>query len=249
MSVFTFSRSKLTFLKNNKRQFLFLAISSVAMGTSWMFLYEAYQHVGVSVASLAYYCGPVIVMALSPVLFHERLTWPKLTGFITVLCGICFMNGHALEQGGSRWGIFCGAMSAVTYAIMVIFNKKVKDISGLENSMLQLFISFLTVSLFVVVKQGFIINIQSSDWLPILILGLINTGVGCFFYLSSIGFLPVQSVSICGYLEPLSAVIFSFLFLKETMRPMQMIGAVLIISGALFGEYIGLRLFGRNTTQ
>ncbi|WP_264806901.1 hypothetical protein [Cytobacillus sp. NCCP-133] len=29
----------------------------MAMGTSWMFLYEAYAQIGVSIASIAYYCG------------------------------------------------------------------------------------------------------------------------------------------------------------------------------------------------
>ncbi|MBQ8748040.1 MAG: DMT family transporter, partial [Clostridia bacterium] len=66
---------------------------------------------------------------------------------------------------------------------------------------------------------------------------LLNTGIGCYFYFSSIGKLPVQTVAICGYLEPLSAVVFSVIFLKETMLPIQIIGAVLIIGGAMLGEY------------
>ena len=47
----------------------------------------------------------------------------------------------------------------------------------------------------------------------------------------------MQTVAICGYLEPLSAVVFSVIFLKETMLPIQIIGAVLIIGGAMLGEY------------
>ena len=102
--------------------------------------------------------------------------------------------------------------------------------------MLQLFISFLTVAVFVGIKQGFVIKIEPASILPILILGLVNTGIGCYFYFSSIGGLPVQTVAICGYLEPLSAVLFSVLFLREAMLPVQIIGAVLIIGGAMFGE-------------
>jgi len=92
------------------------------MGASWMFLYEAYQQIGVSIASLAYYCGPVIVMVLSPFLFRERLTWPKVIGFLTVLCGLLLVNMQAFQQGKNGWGLFCGGMSAVMYAFMVIFN-------------------------------------------------------------------------------------------------------------------------------
>ena len=235
MAIFSLGRGKLTFYKN-RRQFLFLCISGIAMGTSWMFLYEAYARIGVSISSLLYYCGPVIVMALSPILFKEKLTAVKVVGFGAVLCGVFLVNGNAFDGGGDTFGIFCGIMSAVMYSFMVIFNKKAKDITGLENSMLQLLISFLTVAVFVGIKQGFVMEIEPSSILPILVLGLVNTGIGCYFYFSSIGDLPVQTVAICGYLEPLSAVLFSFLFLKEAMMQVQMIGAALIIGGAMFGE-------------
>ncbi len=235
MAIFFLGRGKLTFYKN-RRQFLFLCISGITMGTSWMFLYEAYARIGVSISSLLYYCGPVIVMALSPMLFKEKLTAVKVVGFAAVLCGVFLVNGNAFDGGGDTFGIFCGIMSAVMYSFMVIFNKKAKDITGLENSMLQLLISFLTVAVFVGIKQGFVMEIEPSSILPILVLGLVNTGIGCYFYFSSIGDLPVQTVAICGYLEPLSAVLFSFLFLKEAMMQVQMIGAALIIGGAMFGE-------------
>ena len=125
---------------------------------------------------------------------------------------------------------------AVYYSLMVTFNKKAKDIMGLENSMLQLFVAFLTVAIFVGIKQGYRMQIDTQSIIPILVLGLLNTGIGCYFYFSSIGKLPVQTVAICGYLEPLSAVLFSVIFLKETMLPIQIIGAVLIIGGAILGE-------------
>ena len=235
IAIFFIAREKLTFYKY-KTQSIFLAVSGIAMGTSWIFLYEAYDEIGVSLASLAYYCGPVIVMILSPFLFGEKLTRIKVCSFIVVLVGIFLVNGTAFENGVSVWGLACGLLSAICYSLMVMFNKKA-DITGLENSMLQLFVAFLTVAIFVGIKQGYRMEIDTQSIIPILVLGLLNTGIGCYFYFSSIGKLPVQTVAICGYLEPLSAVLFSVIFLKETMLPIQIIGAVLIIGGAMLGEY------------
>lgn len=235
LAIFLLSKGKFTFYKN-KKHFLYLAVSGIAMGTSWMLLYEAYTRIGVSISSLLYYCGPVIVMVLSPMLFKEKLNIFKVGGFISVLCGVFLVNGNALSDGGDTFGILCGVLSAVMYAFMVIFNKKATGITGLENSMFQLIISFITVAVFVGIKQGVIMDIPTDSILPLLILGFINTGIGCYFYFSSIGNLPVQSVAICGYLEPLSAVLFSVLLLKEVMLPIQIIGAVLILGGAIFGE-------------
>ena len=235
--LFFAGNGKLTFYQH-KKQFRWLTVSGIAMGTSWIFLYEAYARIGVSISSLLYYCGPVIVMALSPLLFKEKLTVFKCIGFLSVLGGAFLISGNAFGGNGDTFGILCGLLSAVMYSLMVIFNKKAKAITGLENAALQLFISFLTVAVFVGCKQGFSIVIPQSSIVPIFILGLLNTGVGCYFYFSSIGNLPVQTVAICGYLEPLSAVLFSVLFLKETMPPMQIIGAVMILGGAVLGECI-----------
>ncbi len=237
-AIFLLTGRRFTFWKH-RRQFLFLVLSGAAMGARWMCLYEAYRQVGVGIASLTYYCGPVIVMALSPLLFHERLTGTKAAGFLAVLIGVFLVTGRVVQSGGGSWGLLCGGLSAVLYALMVIFNKKAAEITGLENAVLQLLTGFLTVAAFVGFRRGFSIPITGRDWAPVLILGLLNTGVGCYLYFSSIIRLPVQTVAVCGYLEPLSAVLFSVLLLGETMRPGQLAGAALILGGAVWSECRG----------
>jgi drug/metabolite transporter (DMT)-like permease len=233
--IFILTRQKVQFWRD-KSHFLYLAISGAAMGTSWMFLYEAYARIGVSFATLAYYCGPVIVMMLSPMIFKEKMTAARVMGFLAVVVGMLCVNGQALLQGSVSWGLIFGIFSAVAYAFMVIFNKKAVSIIGLENSMWQLIISFLTVAIFLVLKQGASIHIAANNLPPILFLGVVNTGIGCYLYFSSIGNLPVQTVAIGGYLEPLSALFFSAIFLAEALSPVQIVGAVLILGGAAFGE-------------
>jgi len=233
--IFISSRGIVQFFKN-KSHFLYLVISGAAMGASWMFLFEAYAQIGVSIATLAYYCGPVIVMILSPIIFKEKMTAAKLLGFLAVLLGMFCVNEQALLQGNVSWGLVFGILSAFTYAFMVIFNKKAVSITGLENPMWQLITSFITVAVFLGLKQGFSVHITSENLIPILLLGIVNTGIGCYFYFSSIGDLPVQTVAICGYLEPLSALFFSAAFLGESLNFVQIVGAVLILGGAAFGE-------------
>ncbi|PAV28625.1 EamA family transporter [Virgibacillus profundi] len=233
--VFALSKQKVQFWKN-KSHFLFLVISGVAMGVSWILLYEAFAQIGVSIATLAYYCGPVIVMVLSPFIFKEKMTGGKLLGFLAVIIGMLFVNGQALSQEGTSWGLIFGILSAFMYAIMVIFNKKAKSITGLENAMCQLTMSFITVAIFIGLKQGFSVNITQGNLIPVLLLGIVCTGMGCYFYFSSIGGLPVQTVSILGYLEPFSALIFSAAILGEKLSLVQIVGAVLILGGAAIGE-------------
>ena len=233
--IFVLSKQAMRFGRN-KRHALYLVISGAAMGASWVFLFEAYKQTGVSTATLAYYCGPVIVMILSPILFKEKLTAVKLIGFLAVVLGMFCVNAEALLQGQVSWGLVFGILSACMYALMVIFNKKATSITGLENPMWQLIASFITVAVFLGLKQGFLIRIPPESVIPILVLGIVNTGIGCYFYFSSIGDLPVQTVAILGYLEPLSALFFSAVFLQESLSLLQLVGAVLILGGAAFGE-------------
>lgn len=214
-----------------------ILLSGAAMGASWMFLYAGYQTIGVSTASLLYYSGPVIVMALSPLVFHEALTWVKVTGFLCVCGGIVLVNGLGGGQINAA-GFIYGIMSAVCYAVMLILNKKAKGVDGMENSLLQMLSATAAVFLLLLCKGGLAMSIPGASWPWILLLGIVNTGFGCWCYFSAIGALPVQSVAVCGYLEPLSAVIFSALLLHERLTTAQMIGAVLILGGALFSECV-----------
>ncbi len=121
-------------------------------------------------------------MILSPIIFKEKLTAPKVLGFLIVLIGIFFVNGRAMLSGGNGWGLFCGAMSAVMYSAMVMCNKQSKMIVGLENSVIQLTVSFLAVAVFTIMRQGVLIDMQSTQIFWILFLGLVNTGLGCYLH-------------------------------------------------------------------
>ena len=196
-------------------------LSGIAMALDWLLLFEAYQQIGVSLGMLINYCGPVIVVVLSVALFKERMTRFKAAALMMALCGIFLIGGQAAAKGVNGWGLLCAGLSAMAYSAMVIFNKLSKEITGMENAVLQLSFAAVTVVVFVGCKQGLHMEIAPGDWLPVLWISLLNTGAGCYYYFSSIGRLPVQTVAICGYIEPLSAVLFSVVFLREMLSPLQ----------------------------
>lgn len=238
--VFALGRKKPVIFRAGK-QAAYVAVSGAAMGASWMLLYEAYQLIGVSVSTLLYYCGPVIVMVLAPVFFKERTTLAMGAGFLAVIVGMVCVNGIDPMTGDSAKGFLCGVLAAVAYAVMVIANKKATMITGVENSLWQLVFAGCTVGAFMLAARtgGFSIPLESSG--PILLLGVVNTGFGCYLYFSSIKELSAQTISLLGYLEPLSALVLSAALLGEHLGAVQMVGAVLILGGAAFGELAGRR--------
>lgn len=239
IAVFYLGGHRLALKKDNKKEVLFVLLSGVSMGASWIVLYEAYQRIGVGMSSIAYYCGPVIVMILAPVLFRQKTTRLQKICFCIVLTGIFLANLSDLDRQIDGFGLICGLLSAIFHALMVIFTMKAPSITGNKNSMMQLTVSFLTVAVFVCCGHSLSLPQTSMEWGWILFLGLINTGIGCYLYFSSIAFLPVQSISILGYLEPLSSVIFALLLIHEPMSFLQLTGAFLILAGSVLSEISG----------
>ena len=143
-------------------------------------------------------------------------------------------------------GIVCGIASAFCYALMVIASKGAPHIEGLENSALQVSAAFVTALVLTLITQGTPSFLSagvaaSIDWRAVVMLGVVNTGLGCLLYFSAVAKLPVQTVAVVGYLEPLSAVVFSAVLLGEAITPVRLMGAALIIGGAIFCEVAGKR--------
>ena len=237
------------------RQAAHLFISGAALGAAWLFLFESYRYIGVGVASLLFYCGPVIVMALSPSVFKTRLTATNLCGFAAVVLGAFLVVGQGLGSGIAPMGLLLGGMSAVMYAVMVIHGKKVIDIGGIESSAVQLTGSLGIVTVYMLISglAGTLAvptaaQLGSLNVAAVFCIGLVNTGLGCLMYFSSMGELPVTRVAVCGYLEPLSAVVLSALLLGEAMTAANVIGAALILGGALFSE-LGDKLLARSAAR
>lgn len=239
-ALFFLSGNRLRF-RERRRDVLWISVSGMAMAADWLFLFEAYAQIGVSLGMLINYTGPAMVIALSPAVLREKISFSKVIALILAMAGVLLISGKAVISGIRFSGLICAVLSALSYAVMVLANKKATTVTGIQNATLQLVVTALTVTLYALIR-GVRLTSVSGSWLPILWLGLVNTGLGCFFYFSSIGKLPAQSVAVCGYIEPLSAVLLSATFLKETLSPVQWLGAALIVGGALFGEVWGKRM-------
>ncbi|MBQ2867328.1 MAG: EamA family transporter [Firmicutes bacterium] len=222
-----------------KGQLLPVSVSGATLGLGWLFLFEAYRQIGVGTSTLLYYLGPALFMILAPILFKERITLSRILGITAAFAGMILVNFNLLgsdAEGSSFYGVLCGLASALMYAVMLVANKKVTRLDGVDRTFFQLIFAGIVVTLYALLTQKPLWPIQPSELLPLLILCMVNTGLGCYFYFSSTHLLPVQSVAVLSYIDPLSALVFSAIFLNECMGTLQIIGAALILGGAAFGE-------------
>jgi len=220
----------------NKTDKLWLFLSGVAMGFGWLFLYDAFQSLGVGMATMTYYFGPAIVILAAPLCLNEKISKSKIGAFFIVLVGMVFLMIQTMNQTVAVRGVIAGLSAAICYALMIILGRKNKKVEGIECALYQMLGAFGVVMLFALMKGWSIPTLTGKGWVSLLILGIVNTGFGCYLYFSAIPHLNIQTVAILGYLEPLSAVILGMVFLGERMTMVQLTGVVFILAGAYLGE-------------
>lgn len=229
-------------VRENRSDTCYIAISGMLQAASWVCLYEGYRNVGVGVSSLIYYCGPILLIASAPVLFNEKVSRTKMICFGIVLLGLVLINYSALMSGtGNTWGLAASVLSALTFFLMLVFNKRSRNIHGMENAVIQVTASFVSMAVFIGMTQQFAVHPAAGDWPWLIVSGVFNTAIGCYLYYSSITSLPAQTIAVCGYIEPLSAVVMAAAFLNETLGPVQILGGACIIGGAVLAETTGNR--------
>ena len=212
-----------------------LLFGGVALGLNWVALFTAYRLLNVSLATLIYYAGPMLVLLFSPLLFRESPTPQKIAAVAIVAAGLFCITGSITSAGMSLTGLLAAVLSALFYASLIFFNKRIVKTGGMQTAALELDVAFVVVLIYVLLTAG-IPRPLKADIPYLLVLGLVNTGIAYMLYFTGLQKLPGQSVALISYVDPVSALVFSALLLHETMTPLQMLGAVLIIGGALLGE-------------
>lgn len=216
-----------------------LLLSGACLGLNWVFLFAAYRVTTVAVASLCNYMAPIIVIALSPLVFRERLTKKKLCCILTAFIGIILVSGVFQNGGGNLdlKGVGLGLTAALCFVGIVLCNKKSAGIDPLEKTAIQLAASAAVVLPYVLYNQwGDTLSVDTRSALLVLVLGFVHTGFAYILYFESMAKISIQSVAILGYLEPVVSVLTSALILQEPITASGIMGAVLILGAAVYSE-------------
>ena len=232
------SRQQISFGKMRK-EIPLLLLSGMAMGINWILLFEAYKYTTVSVATLSYYFAPVIVTAVCPFLFKEKMTAKQLVCFIMSTIGLVMITGVGDGSGGGNAlvGILFGLGAAAFYATVILLNKFIRQVGGIHRTFLQFLAAILILLPYVLLTEGVQIgSLNGIGWGSLLVVGLIHTGVTYCLYFTSLKELPGQKAAILSYIDPLVAVLMSVTILGEKMTLWQVIGGSLILGFTLWNE-------------
>ena len=222
-----------------RKELPLLLISGMAMGINWILLFEAYRYTTVSVATLSYYFAPVIVTVACPILFKEKMGVKQWLCFGMSTLGIVLITGVGdLSAGNTHLiGILFGFGAAVLYATVVLLNKFIKGVAGIQRTFLQFVAAILILLPYVLLTGGIHLHsLSGSGWVNLLIIGIIHTGITYCLYFSALRDIPGQEAAILSYIDPLVAVAISVFVLGEQLTLLQLLGGILILGFTLYNE-------------
>lgn len=219
---------------------LWLVLTGAVMGLNWMLLFEAYSYTTVAAATMCYYMQPTIVILLSPLVFRERLSGRKLACAAAAIVGMLFVSGvlsGGIGQVRDIRGIAFGLGAAALYAAVIILNKKVVVEDIYAKTVIQLAGAALVMIPYVLLTEGMPeLTLTAADIGMVLLVGIVHTGITYALYFGSMQRLKAQTVAVMSYIDPVFALLLSAAVLHESLTPLGILGAVLIIGSAVISE-------------
>lgn len=255
-SLFILSLSALTkrklHIKLSRKSRILLILSGAAMGFNWIFLFESYKFTTVSNATLSYYFAPILVLLIAPWVLKEVWTLQRGLIILIALLGLILIvnpRGYAQGDFNHPLGITYGLLAATLYATVILINQGLKNMVGLERTVIQLGAAALVLLPYVLLTNDYTIHMDSKTLFLLLILGVIHTGVAYTLYFNLLPRINSQTASVFSYFDPIFAILFSSLFLNERLTLLQFLGGLLILGSTFLAEYKGKSIHPINNSR
>ena len=225
-------------LKNlSAKTILFLVLSGLSTGASWLCYFRALQKGNINKVVPIDKSSTVLTIILATIFLGESITLYKTLGIIAIGLGTLMMiekkdTENKTEEKG--W-LFYAILSAVFASLTSILGKV--GIEGVESNLgtairtvVVIVMSFVMVSVTGKVKE--IKRIDKKELVFILLSG-ISTGASWLFYYRALQDGEASIVVPIDKLSILVTIAFSYFVFKEKLGKKALIGLVLIVMGTL----------------
>ena len=218
---------------------LFLVLSGLATGASWLCYFRALQLGNINRVVPIDKSSTVLTILLAFVLLGEPVSIAKGVGIVAIAAGTYLMIqkkqvAEKEEKGGKAWLVYA-VLSAVFAALVAILGKI--GISGVESNLgTALRTGVVLVMAWVVVlvtgKQKEALRVPRRE-LGMICLSGVATGASWLCYFRALQLGPASVVVPIDKLSILITVLFSFLVFHETLNRKSAVGLALIAAGTM----------------
>ncbi len=223
-----------------KDLWMFLGTGICSIAGFNIFYFVTISITTLSVAAILLYTAPFFVMALSAVLFHEKITAQKVKGLVLALAGcICTTGIFSGSIYVTVLGILTGVASGFCYALYSIFGKFALKKYTSETVTLYTFL-MASVAMVPLSHPVDMFSLAVRDFSltgAILLLGLVCTLLPFLLYTRGLSRMDSGKASVLAFAEPLTATLMGVVAFGEVPDGFGWLGVIL-----LFGALVLLQM-------
>ncbi|HEY4786992.1 MAG TPA: DMT family transporter, partial [Bacteroidales bacterium] len=221
-----------------------LIVATICLGFNYYGYMKGLEFTSPGNAQVFIQLGPVLFAMAGIYIFHEKINWKHIIGFMIVLIGLGLFYREQLlamtNQKDYSLGILWVVGASVSWAIYAIYQKELSHHSS--TNQLNVFIYGLSTLLFAPLpKYGEFLHLDLWTWALILFLGL-NTLIAYGAIAMAFRYLDTSKVSVIITMNPVLTFILMYIFGQmqvswisaEHFSMISIIGAILALGGAVF---------------
>ncbi len=193
--------------------------------------WQAVALVDASIATVLFALAPLFVLA-ALALRGEQFTWRQLVRLALGLSGVFLLVGPG---GQVNWvGVLLVILAIVAYTIEITAVQWFLNDQDTRTVTLYVLVGmWLTIALGWLVGGADTTIPNWKGWLAIIVLGVISTYLGWLLMFRAIQMIGSGQYALLLPVETLLAILWSYLWLTERLRPLQWAGCLLILISAV----------------
>jgi drug/metabolite transporter (DMT)-like permease len=217
--------------------FAIAALMGVTLNVS---MFTAFGLIPIALTLMLFYTYPAGVVIADLALGHERMNPQRLAALILSTLGVVLVlfgaGGSGL--GGSPLGIALGLCAAASQVVFVTVSRHgysaVPADAATLGILLTSFVGASVIALLAGQGASLVAPLTSTAaWPYILLAGVAAAGVSSLLFLTAIRMIGGTRTGILMLFEPVVGVVLAALLLGEALEPLQAVGGMLVLAGAL----------------
>lgn len=221
--------------------FMFCALYGIINYSIGISLYSlSVERIPIGVATVLMFSNPIWVTLLNYIFFKEKISFKKMMVILTCIFG-CMCIIDIFSTGGQNLdliGITAGVLDGVTFALQIVMPRFVEKTISKDSILLYGFWSSAICLIFFAdiprLASGIINSPNPLFYFGnVLSIGVLSTFVANTFYVNSTKYIGTSLPSMMVALEPTFATVLAFFIFGESMKPIQILGTLIIIGSVM----------------
>jgi drug/metabolite transporter (DMT)-like permease len=207
-------------------------VTGVVLGLNILLFYTAATRTSVANLEFISALAPLLLMPAGAVLFHEKVDRRAAAFGIISIAGLALVLFDAPKRGAATWpGNGLAVLSLGTWCSYLLASRQLRRGMSVATLMASALPIAALTTLPIVLINDDIGKFDARSMVYIVILTLLTGVIAHGLIVFAQRKVPIGIMSMLQVGQPALAVVWSAIFLSQSIRPLQMVGMVLVVFG------------------